>query len=874
MVRNIKRIPMKRILKFFSIVFLGLVIVSLAAGITLWRFVPKEKIRDVITEELSNRLSQDITMSTFSVGFYPDIEFVSRNMSVVDPPSSHEVLSAKKVRFDLNVRELFNRKCVIENVMVGSPKIDLIRDAYGAWNVEKVIENARSGEKKADTTQSVSWLEFGQIQIKNGAIRIHDEASGQHLSVSEIAATIDVKKESVVIDSAAISLPSVEAELSGTVSQLSKPNPVFDIKATLRLTKNGPLADFSPADLPAGETIADVSIEASGQPNKIMLNTAFSLNQLVAAGIESRGTISGILQVQEGLFKIDLLKVILGQSTFLLSGTCNNIFQNERTARLEGTAGILLEEAVALAGKNLVSKLEFKGKANATIALNASMEQVNFKSDIDLLKADLNVPQLMHKQAGTPGKLVIDAHYTIPDELVIDNFELLIDNAKLDGNMHVKPGMEPWFKTSFKTSDFPLASLNRLPAVRFEEGMLTLFAEVWQSNPTQESIIYRGEAAIKQATLAVKAMKEPFKDLDTKINVANQKATLHAASFFFGESICRAEAEVTGFSKPRVVGQLHTDILDINKLIDAFSTSEGDVQEPTSSEATTLPEFSVEMMIRANEMVAGKVRTGPVSTTWRTSGRVQRFDPVQIEAFGGGLRGTFELSILKEGTSWAADFSGQDMRLEDVLAQLRQETNEAEVTGLLSAKGILTGMAASEEEEVWRSIKGKLGFTITDSKFKQAPLFKSMLLATPLSAGIFLVPGLREVTLLSTLINAARSKGRTLNPSQFFFTRIDGTFQLEDGLAHTEDSYFVGETLDLLIKGDIDLVKQYYDMRVKATPVGSIDSLTRKLPVIGKQFDKAKRSVLSYSYNISGPISEPKAQLTSVEDLESKEEEQ
>jgi uncharacterized protein involved in outer membrane biogenesis len=870
-----KRISIKWILKLFTIIFLILVVVSLVAAITLQRYVPKEKIRDVITKELSNRFNQDITMSTFSVGFYPNMEFVTHSLRIVDPLSSHEILSAQEVRFDLNVRELFNRKCVIENIMVASSNLDLIRNADSAWNIEELIGSARSGEAEANTTQSVSWLEFGQIRIKNGVIRIRDEASGQHLSVSEIAATIDVRKESIYIDSASISLPPVEAELSGTVSQLSKPNPVFDIKATLRVAKEGPLADLPPADLPAGETIADVSIEASGQPNKIMLNTAFSFNKMATAGIATTGKISGILQTQEGLFEIGSLELIFGQSTLSLSGTCDNIFQNERTARLEGTAGILLEEVIALAGKDPVSKLELKGKANATIALNASMEQVDFKSDIDLLKTDLNVPQLMHKQAGTSGKLVIDAHYTIPNELVIDNFELLIDNAKLDGKLQVNPGKEPWFKTSFKTYDFPLGSLNRLPAVRFEEGVLTLFAEVWQSNQTQEGINYRGEAAIKQATLVVEAMKEPFKDLDAKINVADKKATVHAASFFFGESICRVEAEVTDFSKPQVVGQLNTDILDINKLIDAFSTSEGDIQEPTSSEATTLPQFSVEMMIRADEMHAGKVRTGAVSTILHTSGRVQRFDPVQIESFGGGIRGKFELSILKEGASWAVDFSGQGMRLEDILAQLREETAEgAEVTGLLSAKGNLTGRAASEEEEVWRSIKGELGFTITDAEFKQSSLFKSMLLATPLSVGVFLVPGLREVTLLSTLYSAAKSKGRTLKANQFFFTRIDGTFHLADGLAHTEDSSFVGETVDLRFKGDIDLVKQYFEMRARATPVGSIDSLTRKLPVIGKHLDKAKRSVLSYSFNVSGPLSEPEAQLTSVEELEPQEEEQ
>ncbi|MBW2652871.1 MAG: hypothetical protein JRC57_07315 [Deltaproteobacteria bacterium] len=72
-----KRISIKWILKLFTIVFLILVVVSLVAAITLRRYVPKEKIRDVITKELSNRFNQDITMSTFSVGFYPNMEFVS-----------------------------------------------------------------------------------------------------------------------------------------------------------------------------------------------------------------------------------------------------------------------------------------------------------------------------------------------------------------------------------------------------------------------------------------------------------------------------------------------------------------------------------------------------------------------------------------------------------------------------------------------------------------------------------------------------------------------------------------------------------------------------------------------------------------------------
>ena len=65
---------MTRSFKIFGTAFLLLGIISLAAVIALWLFFPAEYVRDKITRELSDRLNQDITMSTISVGFYPDPE--------------------------------------------------------------------------------------------------------------------------------------------------------------------------------------------------------------------------------------------------------------------------------------------------------------------------------------------------------------------------------------------------------------------------------------------------------------------------------------------------------------------------------------------------------------------------------------------------------------------------------------------------------------------------------------------------------------------------------------------------------------------------------------------------------------------------------
>ena len=54
-------------------------------------------------------------MGDFSVGFYPGISFVGRNVRMVDPVTSQEILSTSRVRFDLTVKALLKGEVVIED---------------------------------------------------------------------------------------------------------------------------------------------------------------------------------------------------------------------------------------------------------------------------------------------------------------------------------------------------------------------------------------------------------------------------------------------------------------------------------------------------------------------------------------------------------------------------------------------------------------------------------------------------------------------------------------------------------------------------------------------------------------------------------------
>ena len=120
------------------------------------------------------------------------------------------------------------------------------------------------------------------------------------------------------------------------------------------------------------------------------------------------------------------------------------------------------------------------------------------------------------------------------------------------------------------------------------------------------------------------------------------------------------------------------------------------------------------------------------------------------------------------------------------------------------------------------------------------------------------------------MLEPLRSKGQTFNLNQVYFHRIKGAIHITDGLAHTKDSFFDGHTLDLLLEGDIDLVKEDYNIRVKATPIGTIGSLLRKTPLVGRQIERLRKTTLSFSFNVTGPIDDPNVQLTAVKRLNPK----
>jgi uncharacterized protein involved in outer membrane biogenesis len=863
------RLPNRRLVKIGLGAIVVLAALGLLAATLIWLFLPRERIRAAIDRELSQRLGQTVSIERVSVGFYPDIEFVAKGITMADPSSDHVLLSVEKIRIDIALRDLLNRRFVPEEISVDSPTVNLVRNAEGKWNLETFLDGARrNGGPSSAGVEPSSRPAIGPVRVRNGAVGVVDEVTGRTGRVEKISATIDSAEDRARIDSALVRVTPIEAEVHGTVSQLSKGRPFVDAGAAIRVKKAGPLADSLPSALRPGATVGVVSIDCSGPVTALAFKATAKPERWFAGGLAANAVIEGTVRAKEERLDIASLNVSAGHSKVSLSGSAQSIMSDARMLNLAGNASIAPAELLAVTDAEFARRFEPAGTATGAITLAASAERIDVKTDIDLRAAGFTLPDVLRKEPGSQSSLSVAASYLIPGELTVDKFAFALGGGRIDGTGRVKSGAQPWATASVHTVAFPLENLNRLPSVHLTGGTVAAIAELWRNQPDGAPVEYSGQAAIRGALVTTDELKGPAEVSDARVTFDSHKARVVSASFLFAESQYRASAEITDFQSPRIVGEVATPLIDLDAIAASFAEEEPESPSKGTSaaeESGEEPDFSLELLVAADALYAGKIQTGPISTTWRTTGRTHTFSPFYARAFGGAIDGSVEIEPTPDGVRWSAALKGNDLRLQRLSAQLQD--GETRVKGVMGAEADLHCGAAADGEPMLGCLGGTLKVAVAEGEIKRYAMLKNILLLMQINPSTVLVPGVREITILNTAVDAATSRGRSLDPTSVTFNKIDGTFAITDGVARTDDLKLESGTANLLFKGDIDLGKETMDMTVSATPLGAIGSLMGKVPFAGKALQKAKEATLSTDFIVRGPISDPEVTSATMDKI-------
>jgi uncharacterized protein (TIGR02099 family) len=119
---------------------------------------------------------------------------------------------------------------------------------------------------------------------------------------------------------------------------------------------------------------------------------------------------------------------------------------------------------------------------------------------------------------------------------------------------------------------------------------------------------------------------------------------------------------------------------------------------------------------------------------------------------------------------------------------------------------------------------------------------------------------------------------RDLTDAGMRFDRIGGRFQLEDGIARTEDLALTGPSLRLQIRGDVDLANRRLDQRVTVLP-GMSGGITLGATLLGgpaagvlmliaqELLEKPLDQITQFGYRVRGPWEQPEVTPLDAEAL-------
>ncbi|MEJ5378045.1 MAG: AsmA-like C-terminal domain-containing protein [bacterium] len=118
-------------------------------------------------------------------------------------------------------------------------------------------------------------------------------------------------------------------------------------------------------------------------------------------------------------------------------------------------------------------------------------------------------------------------------------------------------------------------------------------------------------------------------------------------------------------------------------------------------------------------------------------------------------------------------------------------------------------------------------------------------------------PVLASVLSMMNLTQLLTGRLPDLSSEGMVFTKIRGTFQLDQGILKTEDLRVESEAVVITMVGEIDLKKRQCDLKVGVQPFVGVDRFVDKLPVIRHYLAGPKRTVLATYFLVTGPLDQP-----------------
>lgn len=819
-----------------AVVVVILVIVVIAVALPF--FINVNQYRGQIQAELQNRLNRPVQLGNMSLSVIPLAVKVD-NVTIGDDPSFHSTAPFAQVqRLDVHVGlfPLLAKKIEVSSLTLEKPKIELIRNAEGVWNFSTLGHNAtpaaapqRPAQPAAPAkpapaeAQKQGGFSLAELSITDGQIAVTDYQKHQSRAVYD---HIDLTLKDFAPNQP-FSL-EVAAHLPGKGTQ------------TLKLSgKGGPINDAQLINTPFSGTVKFDEVSLAGAQK--FLNTqalensdavitgstdfstgsgkanakgSIKLNDAVIHGVQVGYPIQAEFNVNDDLntdvIQIGQFALKLGSTPVSINGTLNtkpnpmivdvNVSASDASiqemARLASAFGIAFSPNTKIAGQ-ITAKVHAQGPTDH-LALNGNVNGRNL--------------QVTGKEIPQPVKVpAIDLAMT-PQDIRSNSFTVSSGSTTLNAQFAMSqyatpsPNVDATLKTvNAKVEE--LLGIAKAYGVSAAEGMSgsgNVSLDVHATGPIKNTnaMNFSGNGSLQNVVLKTPSLTQPVNVKTATLQFTQNSANLTNFALSLGSTNANGNLSVANFNAPNLRFNLNIDKVNVAELQKITSGSSAPAKKTAAtwslvSNADAAPAPAAKPGFLETATGSGTVAVGSVlydktdltnvhSNVNLNHGVIQ-LSPLTAQVYGGQINGVISIDERHPTATYAVN------------AKLVNADANQLMTATANSPGTLYGTLAANINETFatppsgdvvQTLNGPFSFVLTNGK-----LTKVDLIAELSKIGKF---------------GGAGAKGYTA------ISQMSGTFQVQNGVANTNDLKAALDVGSMAGQGALNLVNQTLNMHVTA----------------------------------------------------------
>ncbi|WP_139958343.1 AsmA-like C-terminal region-containing protein [Flavicella sediminum] len=167
---------MKKAIKIITIVFLSIIVLLITIP-----FLFKSQIEEIITKEIKNTLTADVSFDSFSISLlknFPSATIILSDFSIVPkaPFDETPLFSSETILLETNLSDLISQQPKVKNISISNAQIAILTNKEGAVNYNIVKDTGATVEETSNESSNFS-LEIENYSLSNIDFLYKDDSS-------------------------------------------------------------------------------------------------------------------------------------------------------------------------------------------------------------------------------------------------------------------------------------------------------------------------------------------------------------------------------------------------------------------------------------------------------------------------------------------------------------------------------------------------------------------------------------------------------------------------------------------------------------------------------------------------------------------------